>query len=51
MSAKDQPFVVRMPVELHAALKDAAARDDRSMAQAIRYAIRRYIDTVPEVQP
>lgn len=35
--------LVRMPVELRAALKAKAVRDDRTMAQAIRYALRLYV--------
>lgn len=36
-------MMVRIDPELHAALKEKAAADDRSMAQAIRHAIKRYV--------
>lgn len=39
-----QQVLVRMPAELHAAVKERAAAEERSMAQAIRFAIRRYLD-------
>ncbi len=39
--------VVRMPVDLHEAIKDRAAADDRSMSQAIRHAVRHYLDGCP----
>lgn len=35
--------VVRMPRSLHEAVKAKAAREERSMAQAIRYALREYV--------
>jgi predicted HicB family RNase H-like nuclease len=38
---------VRLPVELHQAVKDRAAADDRTMAQLIRVALRYYLATVP----
>jgi hypothetical protein len=38
------PVVIRMPVSLHRALKEKAASDDRPMAQAIRFAVRKYVD-------
>ena len=37
------PVVVRMPADLHAAVKARAAEDERSMAQAIRFALRQYV--------
>lgn len=39
----DQPMYVRLPVELHAAIKADAERNERTMAQTIRYALRRYL--------
>lgn len=38
------PVVIRMPAELHEAVKAKAAREERSMAAAIRYAIRCYVE-------
>jgi len=35
-----QPLLVRMPADLHAAVKEAAAAEDRSMAQFVREAVR-----------
>jgi plasmid stability protein len=35
--------VVRMPADLHEALKSRASGDERSMAQAIRHAVRQYV--------
>lgn len=40
------PVVVRMPVELHEALKAAARLDGRPVAQAIRSAISSYVAQV-----
>ena len=36
-------LLLRMPAELHDALKARAAQDERSMAQAIRFAVRQYV--------
>jgi hypothetical protein len=36
--------VIRVPAELHAAVKVKAAGEERSMAQAIRYALHRYVE-------
>lgn len=38
-------YVVRMPADLHAAIKTKAAAEKRSMANAIRDALRRYVET------
>jgi hypothetical protein len=38
-----QAFSVRLPVDLHSALKTAAEEDDRTMAQAVRGAVRLYL--------
>jgi predicted HicB family RNase H-like nuclease len=37
------PVVVRMPTELRDAIKAKAASEERSMAQAIRHALRLYV--------
>lgn len=36
--------VIRMPKELHEAVKAKAAKDDRSAAAAMRQALRQYVD-------
>ncbi len=37
------PVMVRMPAELHEAVKAKARTDERSVAQAIRFALRQYV--------
>jgi hypothetical protein len=39
----DQPVNVRLPKELHEAVLTRAAKDDRTMAQTIRVALRYYL--------
>lgn len=39
-----QAVVIRMPRELHEAIKAKAAREERSMAQAMRFALRQYAE-------
>lgn len=39
----EQQVVVRMPADLHAALKARSAKDERTVAQTIRYALRLYL--------
>lgn len=36
--------VIRMPADLHAAIKAKAESDERTMAQAIRHALRLYVE-------
>ena len=45
------PFVVRMPSDLHAALKAKAAEDERHIAATIRWLVRAYVNgwNPPEV--
>jgi hypothetical protein len=43
-SANIHPVMVRMPAELHEAVKAKAAKDERSVAQAIRFALRTYVE-------
>ena len=38
-----QPLVVRLPVDMHAELKERARDDDLSMSQVVRRAIREYL--------
>ena len=40
--AEVSAVVVRMPADLHRAVKEKAAKEERSMAQAIRFALRQY---------
>ncbi len=42
--SEPKPVVVRMPADLHEAIKVKAAAEERSMAQAIRHALRLYTD-------
>ncbi len=39
-----QPLVVRMPLDLHQAVKERAQEDDLTMAQLVRHAVRNYLD-------
>jgi hypothetical protein len=39
--------LVRLPPELHAAVKVKAASEERSLSQAIHDALRRYVDEGP----
>lgn len=41
---KKSAVVIRMPADLHDAVKRKAAAEERSMAQAIRYALREYAE-------
>jgi hypothetical protein len=44
----DQPVNVRLPKDLHEAVLNRAAEDDRTMAQTIRVALRYYLkETTP----
>jgi predicted HicB family RNase H-like nuclease len=40
-------LLVRMPPDLHQAIKDRAAQEDRTMAQTIRQAMRFYLRRAP----
>lgn len=44
---KVQPTYVRLPSELHQAVKERATAEDRTMAQTIRVALRHYLKTGP----
>ena len=41
-SGEARPVVIRMPADLHEAVKNKAAAEERSMAQAIRHALKIY---------
>lgn len=45
MEERFQPLMVRLPQDLHLAVKDRARAEDRSMAQLVRRAIRQYLKT------
>lgn len=47
MSAMD-PVVIRMPADLHAAIKAKAATEERSFAQVVRRAMRMYLEEAPD---
>ena len=40
---KERPMYVRLPSELHEALRARAGEEDRTMAQTIRVALRYYL--------
>jgi len=42
-NSNQQQVLVRMPADLHQALKARAASDERTMAQAVRHAVRQYL--------
>lgn len=41
--AESRVFALRLPVDLHEALKQRAKADDRRMAQTVRVALRAYL--------
>ncbi len=50
----EQPMYVRLPSELHRAVKERAGAEDRTMAQTIRVALRYYLTNtgpLPSTQP
>ncbi|MGH9229526.1 MAG: ribbon-helix-helix protein, CopG family [Acidimicrobiales bacterium] len=42
-------LVVRLPEELHAEVKERAQREERTIAQTIRLALRQYLRTEPAI--
>lgn len=42
-----KPFVVRLPSELHQAISELAESSERSMAQEIRFALKRHLAAQP----
>lgn len=46
----DVPIVIRISEDLHAAIKDRAVEEERSMAQVMRRALRQYLgsEAVPK---
>jgi hypothetical protein len=52
MPTRDSKAVIfRIPADLHAAVKVKASVEDRSMAQAICHALRRYVEDVEDGEP
>jgi len=48
MSDAVQPTYVRLPKDLHEAVKERSAADERTMAQTIRIALKMYLqNTTP----
>lgn len=47
----EQPIYVRLPTELHEAVKTRSAEDERTMAQTIRVALRYYLQNTQPVAP
>lgn len=45
MSDDVQPTYVRLPKELHQAVKERSAAEERTMAQTIRLALRMYLQS------
>lgn len=45
MDAKERNLNVRLPAELHEQLRERADEEDRSIAQVLRVAARRYLAT------
>lgn len=44
LSKQHQQVIVRMPTDMHEAIKQQAEAQDLSMAQAIRAAVRQYLE-------
>lgn len=42
---------VRVPLEVRDRLRERAQQEDRSMAQALRRAVRAYVNSPPEAEP
>lgn len=40
----EQPLMIRLTTEMHEALKERAAAEERTTAQIIRLAVREYLD-------
>lgn len=51
MTGDPQPMYVRLPAELHAAVKTRSVQEDRTMAQTIRVALRFYLQQTAPVAP
>lgn len=51
MAAQEVIITVRMPVEVRDRLRERAQSEDRTMAQALRRAVRAYVNSPPEPEP
>lgn len=51
MADDEVVMTVRVPVEVRDQLKQRADREDRTMAQAMRRAMRAYVNSPPEPEP
>ena len=49
--ADPQPMYVRLPKDLHEAVKDRSRDDDRTMAQTVRVALRYYLNNTEALAP
>lgn len=47
----EQPMYVRLPAELHEAVKERADQEERTMAQTIRLALRYYLQQTTPLAP
>lgn len=45
MATNTKELVVRLPTDLHAEVKERAEREERTIAQTIRLALRQYLKT------
>jgi predicted DNA-binding protein len=50
-TAGEVVVTVRMPADVRDRLKERAQREDRTMAQALRRAVRAYVNSPPEPEP
>ena len=48
---REQPTYVRLPTELHEAVKARSQEEDRTMAQTIRVALRYYLSNTQPIAP
>jgi len=51
MPKAEQPMYVRLPRELHDAVKARSEQEERSMAQTIRFALRYYLQSTEPLTP
>ena len=47
----ERPTYVRLPTELHEAVKTRSQEEDRTMAQTIRVALRYYLSNTQPIAP
>lgn len=51
MPKEEQPMYVRLPRELHDAVKTRSEQDERTMAQTIRLALKFYLQETAPLTP